>query len=297
MFVNARYFFCLAFCGILLPVTARGQLVTRDLAEVTVDVWPEYDRPAALVMYRFRVPAGTDLSHPVAIPVPAAVSEPHAVAWRDERGSLFVASFTRRVEGERSIVLAQMGSFEGQLEFYTDIAFEGRRRSLRYAWPGGVGVGSLSVQVQQPSGATSFRITPPPARQWEGVDGLRYAAVELGRQDASATLAIEVSYERDTEALTAGATAAARPATPVEAPGAYVEAESPPWWLIGLGGVVLGALASAVFVRVRGRGVEVEAPSQQVVPESRFCHQCGTKCRRADAFCMSCGTKLVPPAS
>lgn len=315
----------LCLLGWLVPSVTEAQLATTEIAEVKVDFWPEYDRPAVLVLYRIRLLEGTDLSVPVAIPIPAAVGEPHAVAWRDDKGGLLLAQYTRRVEGDRAMLLAHLGSLEGQLEFYTDLAFDGRKRTFRFTWPGGVDVGSLSFQVQQPRGATALHIEPPPARDWQGEDGLGYALVELGRRAPSEEPVVEVSYEKDSSALTAGEakrspapslpTGSTSAAPEITDAGPATKLQSLPWWLIGLGGIVLGLLgAGAVALALRRREEEAEEPPPPVeqrkknrkkkgsaksdsAPGVLYCHECGTKGRKTDTFCMNCGTKLLHPES
>jgi len=274
---------------------ATGQVETTELEELKIDLWPEYDRPATLVMYRFRLKPSASLSVPVAVPIPSNVGEPHAVAWRDDKGSLFVAQFTRRAEGDRAMVLARLGSREGQLEFYADIDIAGRQRFLRLVWPGGIGVGSLSFQIQRPAGASEFRVTPTPSRQWEGEDGLTYALVELGPQDASARPAIEIEYEKDSTALSAPATSPPPPAPrPVVPETATLPASPMPWWVIAAGGVVLGFLGAAVLYTFRG--AKESHPKREPPGDGQkpiFCPDCGTKGRRTDSFCMNCGTRLL----
>lgn len=276
-------------------VPLRGQNETTALEEMKIDLWPEYDRPATLVMYRFRLKAGADLSAPVAVPVPGNVEDPHAVAWRDDKGSLFVADFTRRVEGERAMVLTRLGSREGQLEFYSDIVFNDRERSFQFDWPGGVEVGALSFQIQRPAGASEFRVSPAPSRQWEGEDGLTYALVELGPQAASATPSIEIRYEKATAALSAPPAASAPPPSVSES---RSESSGTSPWLIGAGGVVLGALGFALLRALTATRSPVpkrestDEPSAGS-PRPIFCHECGTKGRRTDTFCMNCGTRLL----
>jgi hypothetical protein len=271
----------------LAPARARGQNETTVLEEMKIDLWPEYDRASTLVMYRFRLKAGADLSVPVAVPVPANVGEPHAVAWRDDKGSLLVAKFTQRAEGERTMVLARLGSREGQLEFYSDIEFNGRERSFRFDWPGGVDVGALSFQIQKPAGASEFRVSPAPRRQWEGEDGLTYALVDLGPQAASTRPAVDVRYAKDTTSLSAPLASPPPPSVPqtkTESTGA------PPAWFVAAGGLAAGVLGFALLQALRSaRSRAPKGDGQKPI----FCHECGTKGRRTDTFCMNCGTRLL----
>jgi hypothetical protein len=269
----------------LTPAPARSQAETTELEDLKIDLWPEYDRPSTLVMYRFRLKPGASLSVPVAVPIPSNVGEPHAVAWRDDKGSLFVADFTRRVEADRAMVVARLGSREGQLEFYADIEFNDRDRAFRFIWPGGVDVGALSFQIQRPRGAGEFRVLPPPHREWEGEDGLMYALVELGPQEASARPSIDLEYEKEGGVLSA-------PAAPSPAPAAAAtrtEVTSPtPSWLTVAGAVALAVLGGAFLGGLRGR----RKPSGKS-EDAIFCHQCGTQGRRNHSFCMNCGTRLL----
>jgi hypothetical protein len=276
------------------PGSARGQGETRAIEEMKIDLWPEYDRAETLVMYRFRLNAAADLSVPVGVPVPLNVGEPHAVAWRDDKGSLFVADFTRRVEGGRAMVFTRLGSREGQLEFYSEIEFSGRERSFRFDWPGGVEVGSLSFQIQRPAGASEFRVSPAPSRQWDGEDGLSYALVALGPQAASATPSIEVRYEKASAELSAPVASPPPPSVPES----KTEPAGAPSWLIGAGGVILGVLGFALLralTSARSPAPKREAPEESAGGSEKpiFCHECGTKGRRSDSFCMNCGTRLL----
>jgi len=275
------------------PSGARGQAETTELEEMKIDLWPEYDRPSTLVMYRFRLKPGADLSVPVAIPIPPNVGEPHAVAWRDDKGALFIARFTRREEEERAMVIAQLGSREGQLEFYADIDVADRERLFRFAWPGGIDVGSLSFQIQRPSGATDLRVTPKPSRQWEGEDGLSYALVELGPQPESSTPTIEVRYEKDTAGLSAPP---AKSAPPPTAPAATSteSRKTTPSWLVAAGGAAGGILVFALLSALsKARASAPKARASGGSPTSIFCHECGTEGRKADSFCMNCGARLA----
>jgi len=269
------------------PVRVDGQVETTALEEMKIDLWPEYDRASTLVMYRFRLKAGADLSVPVAVPLPANVGEPHAVAWRDDKGSLFVAQFTRRTEGERAMVLARLGSREGQLEFYSDIKFNDRERSFRFDWPGGVDVGALSFQIQRPAGASEFRVSPAARRQWEGEDGLTYALVELGPQESSARPGVDVRYAKDTPSLSAPLASPPPPSVP------ETKTEStggPSSWLVAAGGLAAGVLGFALLQALRSaRSPAPKGDGQKPI----FCHECGTKGRRTDSFCMNCGTRLL----
>jgi hypothetical protein len=268
--------------------------------EMTIDLWPEYDRPATLVMYRFRVSAEAGALPEIAIPLPADVEEVHAVAWKDEKGALFDADFRRRVEGGRAFLVTRLGSREessargeGQLEFYRPIQMDGRKRSFRFEWPGGAEIQALSFQIQRPAKASGFRVSPTPTREWEGENGLRYALVDLGRRSPADRPSIEIEYERETDALTAPASTSA-PA-PAKAEPERPPDEPFPGWLaiaIGVGGAALLFFLLHTAMRNRHPPTSVEKPRRKRA-KPIFCHECGAEGERTDSFCRKCGTRLL----
>lgn len=297
-----------ALLASLVAPRAFGQPAAGGLEEVRVDLWPEYDRPDVLVLYKFPLDAARSLEAPVSLPIPASVGEPHAVAWRDANGSLYVAEFTRTVQGDRAMISMRLGSREGQLEFYDRLERDGSKRRYRFQWPGGVAVGSLSVRVQRPRDARDLEVEPAPSREWQGEDGLAYALVELGRQEPDAAPpAVQVGYVKDTSTLSAGdatTPALATSTAPAASAGASETTASlaVPKWGVALAGLLV-ALAGGWLLwssRAGAPAAKPEASSRRQAPKTKrsqavFCHQCGAKAEPGHNFCMSCGAKLVRP--
>jgi hypothetical protein len=259
-------------------------------------LWPEYDRAATLVIYRFQLGADTSLPAVVELPIPASVGEPNAVAWQDADQALFDAAHTIEVAGDWATVRIEMEqSRTGQLEYYADLQIVDDLRSFRFDWPGGVQIEALAYEVQQPISATDLAINPEPDRQNPGPFGLTYHLAELGPQAAGVGWAIELSYRKADSILTVEAlqplgepASATRPAS-----------ESPtvlPWVLGGLGLAAVGGglayylrsrPAPAAPRRRRGGSVEPTLDASTI-----FCHTCGTKAQVSDRFCRNCGTRL-----
>lgn len=63
----------------LLPWSAFAQ-GNLTLSSVEVDLWPEYDQPAVLVIYRVVLPASVVLPADLTLRIPAAAGEP--ARWR-----------------------------------------------------------------------------------------------------------------------------------------------------------------------------------------------------------------------
>ncbi len=79
---SARYAIALAalFASITPAPAAHGQAAV-SLERVEVAVWPEYDRPGALVIYRIAIAPATTLPASLSFTLPAAVGVPNAVRW------------------------------------------------------------------------------------------------------------------------------------------------------------------------------------------------------------------------
>jgi hypothetical protein len=278
-----------------LPI-AKGQWM-GSIEHLEVALWPEYDRQAVLVMYRFRLKSDSQLPTTVALPIPAAVGRPHAVAWQDETGGLKVAEFNRTVSDEQATILIHMLSLQGQLEFYADLTLEGPRRSFHFSWPGGFAMDNFFYKVQHPVGAQDLEIVPQPDRKSVGQGGFTYEWIEHGPLTVSESPTIELSYNKDSAALSVEALQQRQPSAPSKPTRQESTAEEtlPPWLVGTLGGLILGLAASWFWWSSRKPPAKSASQQKKQVGEVRasFCHQCGTKAKAGARFCMSCGTRLA----
>lgn len=282
----------IACVGVLSAASSvLGAQRATAIERIEVALWPEYDRPdAVLVVYRFRLTPGRVLPATVAIPIPAEVGEPHAVAWQDPGGGLMLADFNRVVDGDRALIVVTMRSLEGQLEFYTDLTREGRERSFRFSWPGGVEADGFAFEIQHPVGASSFETVPPGDDRAVGQDGLTYEGVELGPLDSKATPSIELSYEKDSAGLSADTLRPPPPPPRESAPAPVSPApEESAWLYFAFGGVcfALGLFLLWWTSRTRSRPAAAKT-------NPKFCLNCGTKLEPRSVFCIECGTRVRP---
>ena len=151
------------------------------IERLEVALWPEYDQPSVLVIYRAAF--APDVSYPaqVTLPIPADVEEPFAVAVRAADGSLLYAEgYERTVQGDWALITFLADTPDVQLEYYDLLERQGDERQFAFTWPGGFDVGSLSYEVQHPVGAPDMTLEPPPDSQQTRNDGLLYSVAELG---------------------------------------------------------------------------------------------------------------------
>jgi hypothetical protein len=282
---------------------ARAQ-VPPAIDRLEVAIWPEYDRAAVLVIYRVDLSPETDLPTQLTLPIPASAGEPSAVASRTAAGDLLVANSTRQVEGEWANLTIDVDEPGAQVEYYVDLETAGSQRRYTFTWPGGVEVGTLAYEVQQPFGVSDLGVTPSGASSVRP-DGLTYIQADLGPQSASSSLDISITYSKSTPGLTIDALQPTGPLEPA-ATGGGASVGLSAWlpWVGGAAGVLLlagGALwywrANQVGARERSRPRRRRAraqpsPSGEIDASPVFCHNCGAQAGVSDHFCRRCGTRL-----
>ena len=285
----------------LLPLPASAQ---ATIERVDIVLWPEFDRPETLVIYRIHLNEDTALPAKVRVPIPAAVGEPHAVAFVAETGELLVAPYERLVEGEWAVITLETQTLDAQLEYYIPYQEAEGRRQVEIRWPAGFEVGSMGYEIQQPPTATDLRVEPQPNRSVQGQDGLLYYYGELALMENGAELLL--SYRKTDNLLTLEAFGTPEPVSLSMPP--TTEGGTPdlgtilPWVIGGLGGALLIA-GAIIFLRTTRTSRRVAKPRRRRAPSAPrpaeegetppvFCHQCGTPANASDRFCRQCGTRL-----
>ncbi|MCJ7707189.1 MAG: hypothetical protein MUO38_06170, partial [Anaerolineales bacterium] len=129
----------------LWPAAVAAQTTGNapSIQSLQVDLWPEYDRPEVLVIYRIQLAEGTPLPVTVSVPIPAGAGEPFAVAMgQGSDGRPLEATYTRQVEGDWATITLETESLRAQIEFDADLTLDGEGREYAFVWPGGVALGS-----------------------------------------------------------------------------------------------------------------------------------------------------------
>jgi hypothetical protein len=287
--------------ALLLLVTGamRGsaQDATAPIDHIEVALWPEFDQPAMLVIYRFELAPDTPLPARVALPVPDAAGAPHAIAWLGADNMLYDAVFTTESAGDWMIVVVEMPESRiGQLEYYSDMDFAGTIRSFLFDWPQGFELGGMSYKVQQPVAASKLRVVPAPDGEGPGEFGLTYLAAEMGPQSVDSAPAISVTYEKSNPALSVEALQPLGQVTsPVTQSG---NSNILPWLFAALGVIVLGG--GVYYLAFRRRPVPQRVPRRrrksttdvELEASTVYCHNCGAAAGISDVYCRQCGTQL-----
>lgn len=244
----------LAVLLLALGPVARAAPIVFQRFEIAM--WPEFDKPDVLVMYRVHVGAQVVLPATVRLPVPAGIT-PHAVAKRGPDGTLYLANYVP-VAGQAAIDV-EADATELQVEYYAPLQREGTRRSFSWQWLADADIQAFAFEVQEPAGATAFQSTPTATKMAVGANGLTYATAEVGPVPAGRTAAVSFAYEKADEQLSKDvAVPTAPPAVPAATPAAAPALPPVPpaasgtnWWFVAAGAMVVAWLGWTLFRPVR----------------------------------------------
>jgi len=259
------------------------------LASLEIDIWPDYDRRAALVILKAELAPDVALPAAMSIRIPASSGGPAAVAFADEaKTGLFNLQHERSLDDGFVTLRFQAPQRRIHVEFYDPIATENIRHSYRYVWPGNLEAERVSVRLQEPAGASAIEVRPDLGAGADGPDGLVYRTRTLGRLEAGAKLPIEVSYtKRDSRTSTEIMGLKAQPA-----PAPQDARESPPdipSWVFGLVSVTLVSML-AVGLTLWWYRRTASLPAARKGGE-RFCTRCGAGMAADHRFCAKCGAR------
>ena len=298
----------------LLPSPARAQRQgTVRFETVQIDLWPEYDRQAMLVILRATIAEDAQLPVDLTIRIPADAGEPNAVAVRPADGPALNTEYERQVLGEWAYINLTATVPDVQIEYYDpDIVRDGIAREFVFEWPGDYAVDTVVMLVQQPTGSENMSTIPRLSAVTQDSFGLVYLGGEIGEVAAGETFTLTIAYEKQTDDLTVNFLPIESSEPLAEDTEGRISLTSALPWAMG----ILGA--AVIFVGVywywsTGRRLRPESrrrPARVVTesagpryaePELRepiqeeasiFCHQCGKRAHTGDKFCRSCGTKL-----
>jgi hypothetical protein len=236
----------------LAPLAAWAQTpLVWDRAEI--QLWPEYDRPATLVIFDGWLPTATSLPTTLNVRLPAAAAEPHAVAVRTTAGDLLDATYTTAPAEDDIIVTFTTDQLSFRIEYYDPaVSITGNVRALALDWTSAYAIDAVSVRVQEPVGASGLSGSPALLALGAGADGLNYYQRDFGALPAGGQVALSLNYTKATSTLSADALG---PSVPNTASSTTAAPANNTNLLVLLGGaaVGLGLLALGAFIYLRGR--------------------------------------------
>jgi len=290
----------------ILSATAgpsAAQTVLR-LDQLQVDLWPEYDQPDVLVIYRGILSPETPLPAAVTLRLPLRVGEPTAVAHDDGTGGLFNVPYSTQVEGEWLAVTLETPTLNFQLEFYDRLTLIGEQRNYTFVWPGDYAVGQLGFMLLPPPGATEIQTEPALSlvqldeddRSYRGTMGDlvvgQEARLTISYYGGGVSLAVEDGDDDANTSLIVGVVIAALLVLAVGGVWYYVRQSSPPPAPVPLPPQRKRPKRSR-SQRRRDSGARRQTDkvgARDVKPSSgAHCVHCGHPLGGKDRFCGSCG--------
>ncbi|GAP13905.1 protein containg zinc-ribbon domain [Longilinea arvoryzae] len=282
-----------------LPGAAQGQ---SDVGfdQLNVLLWPEYDRPDMLVIYKITLSSATKLPAQIDLRIPLAAGSPYNVAIEEVDGQLYSLNYTTSQDGDWLIVSFTAPTSKLQIEYYDpELTKTDSRRDYEFHWPGDVAIDNLTVEMQQPLTAENFQVAPNMGSWATGTDGLRYYTEDVGSVPEGTPVTLKLSYTKSDDLLSVPDQAPLQSSQPIGPSTSLLRMEGMLPYILGGLGVALFIGGGAWFwVISRKRATE---PARQRHNASKwlpdevqevYCHQCGKRASKEDIFCRACGTRL-----
>jgi hypothetical protein len=272
---------------LLLPALAAAAGNAPRLERLQIDIWPEYDRPAVLVILKGELAGNAGSPTPLALRIPASSGGPSALAYStQETGPLLNLPHERSTAADFITLRFTVPARFFHVEFYEPLDTRGATRSYRYQWPGDLPVEKLRVTVQEPAAASGMTVQPDLGQSTVGSDSLRYRSAELGPVPPGKPLSFEVRYAksdpRNTAEILKGGSSPATGTSQEERASFRVFVASSAFALLLAG----SALVYFVWRRRRQR---VTSTAETGVGH---CAKCGHRPSAGDRYCARCGAAL-----
>lgn len=289
--------------GVMAQETPDLDQAAPSLATLQISLWPEFDRPDVLVIYRGLLAADTPLPVPVEFAIPADVGDLHALAYVDESGQRLNLTSTSRVEGQERIFSFELPALAFQLEYYDPLPVdETGQRSYTFGYQADYAVRDLSVEVLEPPTASNF-VLEPPADSVVPEGSLVYHVAQVGALAVDEARTWTLRYDKDNADLTISMMQQEQPPSALPTAASPVEGDTSTVLLFFVAFVALVAVGAVAFWLGRRTGNEEEPPLDASFParkkrqgpargQGAFCHRCGTQLRSDSEYCHKCGTQV-----
>jgi hypothetical protein len=276
LFVVMASFALLALSSAPLPCAPLPSALAQSapqLATLVIDVWPEYDRPATvLVIYRGQFAPGSPIPQQVKVRMPASAGEPSAVASPQPGNETAPVNQWTELIAQKKVSTTRSGDWIEvtftplsrlfNIEFYDKISTVTFDRRYTLTWPGDFTVDAVTVNLREPFGATNFQSTPTLPLGVTDEEGLVAHRLEVGALEAGHSFVFSIGYHREDKRTSAEALQLATPApTPKPTP-LPVAKEATPWLLIAAIGVGLVLIIGGIVWYVRSQQAQTFRPYQ-----------------------------------
>ncbi len=286
----------MALLSLVQPAPAQAQQSTAMQVEnLLVQVWPEYDRPETLVIYRVELASAVALPAEVSFSLPGHIDTLHAVAVAEEDGlfELDPALYELRPEGEITRLNISSPARRFQFEYYDPLILtrQNQNRELAFQFTSPYHIQAAEFQVQEPVQSQDFTLVPSPTTNFVGNNGLRYNVVEVANLAPEETLTLAATYSRDTDRLSTQSLAQPPQAAPTTT---GLWDKNLGYALLGVGVVLLLGTAAYYWWGTRPARQPARARQRRKQAARGYCYRCGAALRPDANFCHACGAERRP---
>ena len=295
-----RKFSLILILGIMLVfpsfVSAQNDVT---IANMTVQLWPEYDQPSMLVIVDFQMNAATALPADLTFRIPKEANLIAVAALASDGSYLNTVFDGPNDDGEwQSFTLSVSQSSVYRFEYYQPISFNGNKRIFSYLWDGSYAVDAFNILVLEPVDVTAFSMDPT----YESIsqqNGSNYYDSGITQLASGEQFALNLDYDKTTDSLIAPPQQGIQPAAPVDesTPGRVSLNNSLPYLIGGLGvvliigGIVYYWRAGRKSFKSPRRRSHAATESEECAADA-YCPQCGSRAKGGDRFCRVCGARL-----
>jgi len=288
-----------------LPAFAQGEV---RITNMTVSLWPEYDKEGVLVIYRGQLADSVTLPATLRFLIPKSAGAPSSTAGVDATGQFRYRSYQTAEAGEFIAVTYTNPYREFQMEYYYNLlTVSDALRTFAYAFQADYAIDNLIVEVKQPAGAQNLSLTPVATGTGTDFDKLPLQKYTVGALGQGQTFQLTALYEKTDARLSAEILALPTPGTAQFEDVPKKTDNTVAYILLGAAATLLvGAVVYAVTQgRKRPKGKGRPAPAARPAkgrpestrqpkgePSAGYCHQCGARLRKDAQFCAKCGAKV-----
>jgi hypothetical protein len=286
-----------------------------QINSMEIDIWPEYDQPSTLVIYRLSFDSIMSFPSRVSFKIPASAGNPYSVSMKDLDGLLYDLEYTVIPDGEWNRIEFVTSTPDVQIEFYDPYSIGANStHTYPFHWVSDYPISSLKIVIQQPKYATNMTILPNIGPGLVSVDdNLTYFTALVGSVNQSESINISLSYNKVNDQLSAST-------LPVRAASGQQQ-NSTVWQTLGdlmaaiwenhslvvsggllFAGILLLTLGWLLTTRkpnsnLNPDGEEDSKRDKEAEPDEEdsevYCATCGKRARPGDVYCRSCGSKIT----
>ncbi len=186
-------FLMVLLTGLAWPTGAAVAAASITFDTVTVDLWPEYDRPGVTVFREMDLAADTALPQDLSLRIPA-----NAEVLSLSNGGEQPLAWEHAADGGRQTLQFKTSAPRIQLTFYDPAVIkQDQLRSYAFVWLSDYPVNALTFTFQIPYCAGALVTDPPMSRADTSSQNCVYYILEAGQVEAGEAFPVSFQYAKD----------------------------------------------------------------------------------------------------